>query len=198
LNIVSKFRDNIDAIGMIVGNTRSKRRISLETSREIVKKSELPVIAVSTDQSYEEWIEIIGIAPDGIQFHGNIGPKDVEKIREKYSGFVLKVFEVERSVEDPFDESDRILNSMEEYDADAFLLDTKGGGTGVKHDQRVSERVIHEAKRPIILAGGINAENVSEFLKADPFGIDISSGVETNGIKDERRIRSLLEHVYGI
>ena len=183
---------------MIVGNTRSKRRIPLETAREIVKRSELPVIAVSTDLSYEKWIEIIGITPDGIQFHGDIGPRDVEKIREKYSGSVLKVFEVERSDEDPFDESDRILNSMEEYDADAFLLDTKGGGTGMKHDQRVSERVIREAKRPIILAGGINAENVSGFLKLSPYGIDISSGAETNGIKDEKKIRSLLEHVYGI
>ena len=79
-----------------------------------------------------------------------------------------------------------------------FLVDTyvegSYGGTGMTADwdaaRRVAERV------PIVLAGGLTPENVGRAVeRVRPWGVDVSSGVETDGVKDVTRIRSFLEAV---
>ncbi|MGN1331827.1 MAG: phosphoribosylanthranilate isomerase [Lachnospiraceae bacterium] len=82
------------------------------------------------------------------------------------------------------------------YPACYLLFDTytKGqyGGSGKCFDWQV----LKEIERPYFLAGGLSAENVEEAIKeVRPFCVDISSGAETNGIKDEEKIRCLVEKV---
>lgn len=84
--------------------------------------------------------------------------------------------------------------------ADGFtcLLDTwvKGsyGGTGKKFDWELAREV--GQRRPVIIAGGLNAENVGEAIKtARPWGVDVSSGVETGGSKDIARIEAFVRAV---
>ncbi|MBF6351826.1 MULTISPECIES: phosphoribosylanthranilate isomerase [Nocardia] len=78
-------------------------------------------------------------------------------------------------------------------DCDAVLLDSRTadrlGGTGRTHDWSVSARIVRELAsigRPVILAGGLTADNVDEAIEAvRPFGVDVNSGVETeSGDKD--------------
>ena len=66
-----------------------------------------------------------------------------------------------------------------------MLLDHGAGGTGQAWDWSL----LTGMKRPFILAGGLDSENVQEAVrKTQPFGVDVSSGVETDGCKDREKI----------
>jgi phosphoribosylanthranilate isomerase len=70
------------------------------------------------------------------------------------------------------------------------------GGTGRVHDWTLSRRIREEAKCPIFLAGGLRPENVMEAVKiVQPFGIDVCSGVRTNGLLDRVKLRKFITNV---
>ncbi|MDZ4727313.1 MAG: phosphoribosylanthranilate isomerase [Leptospira sp.] len=69
-----------------------------------------------------------------------------------------------------------------------------GGGTG----HTFPWEYVKDVKRPYLLAGGITADNVEEAIRyLHPYGIDVASGVETNGSKDSEKIRNLVKNVHG-
>ena len=74
--------------------------------------------------------------------------------------------------------------------ADYLLLDS-GAGSGRPFDWTQ----IGKIERPYFLAGGISLENIEEALKHRPYAIDVSSGAETNGLKDRAKIIALTEKV---
>ena len=89
-----------------------------------------------------------------------------------------------------------------EDNADYILLDsgkpTAGilGGTGNTHDWSVSKRIVEEVKIPVLLAGGLNAENVKDALDGvNPHGVDLCSGVRTNGHLDPEKLRDFVSQL---
>lgn len=81
---------------------------------------------------------------------------------------------------------------------DAILLDSGNqklavkelGGTGRKHDWRISRQIVAAVKIPVYLAGGLNPDNVAEAIaQVQPFGLDICSGLRTNGQLDETKVQ---------
>jgi phosphoribosylanthranilate isomerase len=81
---------------------------------------------------------------------------------------------------------------------DALLLDSGNqklavkelGGTGRKHDWRISRSICDAVKIPVFLAGGLNPDNVQEAIReVRPFGLDICSGVRTDGKLDEAKLK---------
>ncbi|HEX4822819.1 MAG TPA: phosphoribosylanthranilate isomerase [Candidatus Polarisedimenticolaceae bacterium] len=82
--------------------------------------------------------------------------------------------------------------------ADAILLDTKArgriGGTGKTHDWSISARIALSMVKPVILAGGLNPDNVAEAIaRVRPFGVDANSGTRaTPGAKDHAKIRAFV------
>lgn len=89
-----------------------------------------------------------------------------------------------------------------EESADYILLDsgkpTAGilGGTGNTHDWSVSKRIVEEVKIPVLLAGGLNAENVKDALEGvNPHGVDLCSGVRTNGHLDPEKLRDFVSQL---
>lgn len=89
---------------------------------------------------------------------------------------------------------------------DALLLDSGNpdlavkelGGTGRTHDWDVSRYIVERAGRPVFLAGGLNAGNVRAAIAAvRPFGVDLCSGVRTNGRLDEVKLAAFVAAVYG-
>lgn len=87
---------------------------------------------------------------------------------------------------------------------DAILLDSGNqklavkelGGTGRTHDWRVSRAIRERINVPMFLAGGLKPENVSEALaQVAPFGLDLCSGVRTNGKLDEAKLKAFLRNV---
>lgn len=88
---------------------------------------------------------------------------------------------------------------------DAILLDSGNpdlavkelGGTGRRHDWRLSRRVVETCGKPVFLAGGLNAENVSDAVDVvQPFGLDLCSGVRTDGKLDLSKLERFFNGVY--
>jgi phosphoribosylanthranilate isomerase len=82
-------------------------------------------------------------------------------------------------------------------DVDGLLLDSGNqalaikelGGTGRTHDWSFSARIVRESGVPVFLAGGLNAANVASAIRAvRPHGVDLCTGVRTNGALDERKL----------
>lgn len=83
---------------------------------------------------------------------------------------------------------------------DALLLDSGNpnknvkelGGTGRIHNWKLSKKIVEQSKVPVFLAGGINSQNVKQAInEVNPFGIDICSGVRTNGKLDKYKLEEL-------
>ncbi|MBI1800930.1 MAG: phosphoribosylanthranilate isomerase [Chloroflexi bacterium] len=91
-------------------------------------------------------------------------------------------------------------------EVDAILLDSGNpslavkelGGTGRTHNWRISRRIREAVNVPIFLAGGLNADNVAEAIaQVGPFGVDVCSGVRTNGRLDEQKLAKFFAQVVG-
>ena len=87
---------------------------------------------------------------------------------------------------------------------DAVLLDSGNqslavkelGGTGRAHDWSVSARIRQRLDVPVFLAGGLKAENVREAVEqVRPFGVDLCSGVRTNGKLDEEKLATFFDQL---
>lgn len=87
---------------------------------------------------------------------------------------------------------------------DAILLDSGNqklavkelGGTGRKHDWRISREIVAAVRIPVYLAGGLNPDNVAEAIaQVRPFGLDICSGLRPNGHLDEEKVRRFFANV---
>jgi phosphoribosylanthranilate isomerase len=87
---------------------------------------------------------------------------------------------------------------------DAILLDSGNpklvmkelGGTGRKHDWKLSRRIVETCGRPVFLAGGLNAGNVREAIETvQPFGVDLCSGVRSDGKLDLRKLEQFFNAV---
>jgi len=92
-------------------------------------------------------------------------------------------------------------------DVDAILLDSGNqklavkelGGTGRIHNWEISARLREAVAVPIFLAGGLKAENIREAIeRVRPFGVDLCSGVRTDGKLDEMKLRSFFAEVRAV
>jgi len=87
---------------------------------------------------------------------------------------------------------------------DAILLDSGNpnleikelGGTGRIHDWNLSKRIKDSIDKPLILAGGLNPENVADAIKrVEPYAVDVCSGVRKNGMLDEGKLSLFMDRV---
>ncbi|WP_053366817.1 phosphoribosylanthranilate isomerase [Bacillus sp. FJAT-27245] len=173
-----------DALGFVFAE--SKRRISPDLGRDII--AHLPadihkvgVFVNEPKQRIEEIADYCGLTH--IQLHGEESPNFCKEI----SLPVIKAF----NIGTPAD-----LELVNEYACDGFLLDSpKGayrGGTGMSFDWSILQDAELDGKR-IILAGGLNSENVAAAIRtANPYMVDVSSGVETDGKKDLEKINDFI------
>ena len=127
---------------------------------------------------------------DAVQLHGDEDGNYITKLKMKTGLPIIKAVRV-RTKQDILD--------AEQLPSDYLLLDSykenKYGGTGKAFDWSLIPPKT-ERKKPVFLAGGINRDNLLNVVQtADPYCIDISSGVETNGIKDEIKIKEIIEVV---
>jgi len=88
--------------------------------------------------------------------------------------------------------------------ADMILLDSGNpnlavkelGGTGRTHDWEISRKIVEQSAKPVFLAGGLGADNVAEAIEAvGPFGIDLCSGVRTNGKLDSSKVERFMNQL---
>ncbi len=134
---------------------------------------------------------------DLVQLHGNESEEYVKKLKNQTNAAVIKAIKVQ-SVK-------QVLHMMSE-EADFLLFDTykKGvsGGTGERFPLEVLKDSLYALKernrriKPYFLAGGFNSGNVEEAIRQmGCYAVDVSTGVETNGVKDGVKIKQFIEKV---
>lgn len=178
-----------DAIGLVFYG-KSPRAVGVEQAAAIVQA--LPpfvtTVGLFVDMPRDQLQQLLQRLPlDLLQFHGDESPADCEGHGRPY----IKALRV-RPGED-------VAAAMAPYSgARGILLDTfvEGvpGGTGASFDWSL---VPENATKPIILAGGLDADNVAAAIRqVSPYAVDVSGGVEASkGIKDAGKIRAFLQAV---
>ena len=116
---------------------------------------------------------------DLVQLHGQEDQKYIQALKEKVDVSIIKAIQIKN--EDSFNEH---------YDVDYYLYDHGTGGTGESFDWSM----LKEVDKPV-LAGGINLLNIDDALKKNVYALDVSSGVETDGFKDEKKIKKIVRRV---
>ncbi|RXZ76856.1 phosphoribosylanthranilate isomerase [Paenibacillaceae bacterium] len=136
---------------------------------------------------------------DIVQLHGAETPQFCRQIKDELQVGVWKVFSVAAGDQ----QTDGAYAELASYAGaiDAVLIDTAGGGTGQTFDWNLVDGYLAEARKlgvPLYVAGGLSPDNVVRLLDAtNPDGVDVSSGVETEGRKDVDKIRLFVERVTG-
>jgi phosphoribosylanthranilate isomerase len=186
-----------DAVGFVVGTAASPRNIPLEKAEKLIRqvppfvKSVLVTVPKNIDELTENCEKL---NPDAIQIHGKNLPAAVY-VRLKFPKTPL-IGAVNANLANALDVASRVSEMF-----DAVLLDSfvngRYGGTGIVHDWELSKRVKQVIdSKPLILAGGLNPENVAEAVRAvQPYAVDVSSGVELQpGIKDHQKMADFIKN----
>ncbi len=180
-----------DAIGLIF-YPPSPRHIDLQTACEIAKAiAPVPAVGVFVDALYDQimaTIDFCGLR--AVQLHGNESSEQVAQIRKKSAAVVIKAL---------FEKKAPGFSLAAAFNPDAFLVEcgqgTLPGGNAEIWDWASAGAL--DTNSPIILAGGLTAENVvAAATAAKPAAIDVSSGVEKSpGRKDISRVKQLIATV---
>jgi len=179
----------VDAIGLVF-YPPSPRHVEIEQAHRIV--SALPpfvtVVGLFVDAEQEQILDVLKRIPiDLLQFHGEETPAYCRSFARPY----IKAVRMRDDV--------NVQSVAKEHAAAAGLLldayhPAAKGGTGSRFDW---SRIPAQCDRPIILAGGLTADNVRLALQTvGPYGLDVSSGVESaKGIKETMKMKAFLQKV---
>lgn len=177
-----------DYIGFVFAD--SPRRVSWEDAASFRKdlKKEIRCVGVFVNETPEKIAEIAARVPlDAVQLHGDETEEDIRHLRSLCDKEIWKAARV-RSKDD--------IQKVQTLPADRILLDSFSkeayGGTG----RTINLDILSESEitKPYFLAGGLNIGNLKGILEAiHPEGIDISSGIETNGCKDLDKMKTIMK-----
>ena len=175
-----------DAIGLIFAPSR--RQVTSQRAREIAAAlppfvSKVGVFVDEDHHRIEDIASALGL--QAVQLHGAESPEFCEGFRVP----VIKAIRVKDASS---------LAGLSDYRVGAFLLDTYDasalGGTGKAFDWSLAARAAETHR--ILLSGGLTPENVTSALtRVHPYGVDVSTGVETDGTKDHGKIRAFVRRV---
>lgn len=171
-----------DYAGFIINFPRSHRNIDVQKLKELKQtlNPDIKAVGVFVDQPVEL---VAGIAQAGlielIQLHGKEDENYIRRLRIHTGVRIIKAFQI-TSPED--------MKAVEKSSADYVLLDA-GQGSGKTFDWQF----LADVERPYFLAGGISADNIEAAMNiAKPFALDVSSGVETDKIKDKKKMMEVV------
>jgi phosphoribosylanthranilate isomerase len=188
--------------------TKSPRYITAETGKAIISgfrdenKGFKGITGLFVDETIENIIDrVLFCGLDLVQLHGSESPEFCvllkQQLRKKHGKKIkiLKTFKiageilpVESYITDDYTGADYIL-------FDTFCR-VKSGGTGQVFDWKALSEKVKKIKKPFFVAGGLKIDNVAEAVRTlEPFGVDISSGVEISpGIKDPRLLKEFIKN----
>ena len=175
-----------DYIGLIFAE-RSRRYVAPETAQEIaralrhVKKVGVFVDALMSDVN--AIAELVGL--DYVQLHGH----ETAEMARQSERPVIKAYRYG---------DDFSVEEANAYPAEMILVDSyvagAAGGTGTVFHWQEAAREIARVTKPVLIAGGITTENVGEAAAIfQPFGVDVSGGLEEDGVKSAAKIRAFME-----
>ncbi len=170
-----------DAVGVITA-------VDVETPREVTVRHAADLLApvpplvtgvlVTMPETVGDAVELIGRTnPDAVQVHGTLDPAEVADLRQRVHVDVIAAIGADEPALADYADA-----------ADALLVDTPaadgGGGTGRTHDWTATRSATADLDVPVILAGGLDPANVADAIETvRPFGVDVASGVESEGVR---------------
>ena len=174
-----------DALGFIFYK-KSPRYINPENAKEII--SVLPpfisTVGVFVNEDYNDVRDVkLLTGLNAVQLHGDESPSYCNLIEGK----LIKAIRIK---------NEKSIERLKKYTVDAFLLDSfdtsSFGGSGLTFDWKLAKKAKQHGR--IILAGGLTPDNVEEAInKVAPFGVDVSSGVESKpGIKNKKKVKDFI------
>lgn len=176
-----------DYIGFIVMFPKSHRNIDLETALRLKKRlsPEIKSVAVSVNAPIEAFAEFANSgAAELLQLHGSEDAEYIARLRGLTDAPIIKAVKV-TSLAD--------IEAAQALDADFLLLDS-GTGSGRAFDHSLIDR--SRITKPFFLAGGLTPENVrTAALELKPYAVDMSSGIETDKLKDREKILAAVRAV---
>jgi Phosphoribosylanthranilate isomerase len=193
-----------DYVGFVFA--KSKRQVSLDKAKELINllDKKIQTIGVFQDEKIDkvkytaEYLKL-----DIIQLHGN---EDRDYVKKLYPFKVWKSLGIDAA--DSLESNDLLqnrvkfyqesLNKLSAYEVEALLIDSSvkavKGGTGISFNWDILNNLV--LRKKLILAGGLNYENIQKAIeKVKPYAVDISSGVEENGIKNYGKMKNFIEKV---
>ena len=175
-----------DFCGFIINVPKSKRNVSPDTVRQLEKNlsPDVKPVGVFVNAPMDE---IAALTEDGtlayVQLHGKEDKAYIAALRERIHVPIIQAFKVSC----PED-----VAHAQQSSADYILLDNGSGGTGKTFDWSHLRDII----RPYILAGGLGPDNLGLAVsQLAPWGVDLSSGVETDGFKDKNKVLAAVQAV---
>ena len=176
-----------DYCGFIIDVPKSRRNVSISKVRELVQnlESQICPVGVFVNKDCGEVAQLLNEGTIQIaQLHGQEDEAYIRRIQKNTGHQVIKVFSVKTAQD--------IENALKSP-ADYILLDQGGGGTGQTFDWSL----IPEIDRPFFLAGGLGADNLETAVRTiHPYAVDLSSSVETDGMKDRDKILKAVQLVH--
>ena len=182
IEIVNRY--NPDYIGFVFAD--SKRKVSHDLAKELRNNldSDIIPVGVFVDSPQDE---ILKLFDEGIieiaQLHGSESEQYILDLKKKTDGELKTINAIEMTQEVD-------LLEYNDSNSDYLLLDS-GKGSGKTFDWSLIRKDI---KKEFFLAGGLNSKNVTQAIdEFNPYAIDLSSSLETNGFKDENKIKEIME-----
>lgn len=182
-----------DYIGFVFA--KSKRQVSSDFAAELktMLDTGIQTVGVFVNESVDAIAHIskhVGL--HAVQLHGDEDPAFLARL--KLSIPHVQIWKAVRVLDE------QSIIQASKYAADCLLLDAYStsayGGTGEAADWPLIVRLKASLKQPFFLAGGLNPSNIEQAARCvDPYGLDISSGIETGGTKDREKIRAVMQIV---
>ena len=186
-DIIAVNRHGADYAGFVFFQ-KSKRYVDPYKANELIEllRTDIKPVGVFLDEPIDNVVRIARISGvEMVQLHGHESEEYVEYIKRTLDRPVIKAYKAGE---------EGALESAANSSADYVMIDS-GAGSGQKFDWSI----LKNFKRDYFLAGGLDPESVGEAIRLlEPFAVDVSSGVETDGIKDEKKIAEFIKAVkYG-
>ncbi len=188
-----------DAVGFVVGAASSPRNLSLDAAEKLIRQVPpfVKSVLVTVPRGIEEFEAYEKLNPDAIQIHCE-NLHVAASVRLKIPNIpLIGAVNAQRAKD-----LDVVSKASKLFDAvllDSFT-DGRYGGTGIVHDWELSKCVKQVIQpKPLILAGGLNPENVTKAVRTvEPYAVDVSSGVERQpGIKDHQKMVEFIKNAKG-
>ena len=171
-----------DYIGFVFAK-KSRRYVSPEKAEKLKAMLAPGIQAVGVFVN-EEPAQIVSLLEAGTidvaQLHGQESETEIRRLRELTDHPLIQAFRID---------TDQDVERANASTADYVLLDSGAGGTGTVFDWDLLQAI----RRPYFLAGGLDTENLGTVkAKLNPYGIDVSSGIETDGYKDKEKMTAFV------
>ena len=171
-----------DYIGFVFAR-KSRRYVPPMNARELRDKLDpsIQAVGVFVNEAPEVVADLLNTGViDLAQLHGGEDEDYIKALRKLTDRPLIQAFRVENTAD---------LERARQSTADHVLLDSGAGGTGTAFDWSV----LKDFDRPFFLAGGLGQDNVVRAIKAvHPFAVDVSSGIETDGVKDHKKMTAFV------